>query len=106
MYFLPILSIALLFEFITVWWFFNKLVPMKKLTKSFILVHSITFIPTQLLSLLMGPFAELFPLLFEPVIYKKYFRKHNLEVASLTQNIVVSNLVSFFFGWLIIFFFL
>jgi hypothetical protein len=84
-------------------WFYKKQLPPKRLFLSFLFANGITFLPTQLLSTVLGPLAEALPLYLEPILYRRYLGRHDIQLHDLNKKVIIANLISFFVGWLALF---
>jgi hypothetical protein len=99
-----VVSLACLYvEFLVVNWFYKKQLPPKRLFLSFLFANGITFLPTQLLSTVLGPLAEALPLYLEPILYRRYLGRHDIQLHDLNKKVIIANLISFFVGWLALF---
>lgn len=89
---------ALLIEYLAVRWFLRKWVKFRYVLPGFILINFVTFPLTQILGAIIMWLAEFLPLWLEPVLYRGYFRKFEIEVPRLKTRIIGANLISFTIG--------
>ena len=91
-------SVSLLLEYLVVRRLLSPQVELGYVLPAFVVINVVTFPLTLFVGLFIGWFAELIPLLLEPVLYREFFQRIKVEVPHLTIKIVAANLFSFLFG--------
>jgi prepilin-type processing-associated H-X9-DG protein len=89
---------AMLIEFLAVRRLLSPQVKFRHILVAFIFINAITFPITQMLGLMFGWLAEIFPLAIEPMMYQRHMDKFGVAVPNLSRKIIGANLVSFFVG--------
>ncbi len=92
-------STSLMIEYLIVRILLSPQVKFRRAISSFLVINLITFPFTQILGQFIVWFAELFPLICEPLMYEN--RLKDIEVPNLRLKIVSANLVSFILGILL-----
>ena len=89
---------SLMIEYLIVRILLSPQVKFWRAFRLFFVINLITFPITQILGMSFIWFAELVPLICEPIMYEGRLRMANIVVPRLRQKIVIANLISFALG--------